>query len=153
MFTLHPRVFLFFFLAEGSRRVSGGQHWRSQIAGPCTCTAGSQIASGWNPETNEGRERERERRRDTRREREEKRRNTETREREREREREKEGRGGRSKSGWLDIQVGKLPKREWKKGAFFRALLFTFSVFFSYKTLYIFEKELLPLEEIWTTLF
>ena len=33
----------------------------------------------------------------------------------REREGEKEGRGGRSKSGWLDIQVGKLPKREWKK--------------------------------------
>jgi hypothetical protein len=59
---------------------------------------------------NEGRERW-----DTRRERERERERKDGIEREREREGEKEGRGGRSKSGWLDIQVGKLPKREWKK--------------------------------------
>jgi hypothetical protein len=96
---------------------------------------------------NEGRERW-----DTRRERE----NGKTWNRVREREREKEGRGGRSKSGWLDIQVGKLPKREWKKALSSACSFSHFPVsfvLFLNNILRKNQKDYFHLKEIWTTLF
>ena len=59
--------------------------------------------------------------------------------------------GGVKADGWIYKWESCLS--ESGKKALSSARSFSHFQFFFYKTLYIFEKELLPLEEIWTTLF